>query len=108
MKKSDKDLGGGKINTGRAYDANPAGPLRVGRFLAADLVTHAKHEIGHALGFLRSPAGVRDAAWHNDTDLTAGFEGDDAEAASLLRRLVQNDIPVSDFHLEHDDIEDIF
>lgn len=42
------------------------------------------------------------------TALTAGFHGDDEEAAALLRHLVEQGAPVKSFHEEKADVEDLF
>jgi len=38
----------------------------------------------------------------------ARFKGDDAQARALLKKLVDSSIPVAGFHVEKEDIEDIF
>lgn len=42
------------------------------------------------------------------TSITAGFRGDDEEAAALLRMLVEQGAPVKSFHEEKADVEDLF
>ncbi len=49
---SRENLGGGEINTGRIYTANGGDA-----FGKVDLLTTAKHEIGHALGFNKENPG---------------------------------------------------
>jgi ABC-2 type transport system ATP-binding protein len=102
------------------------GVMEKGRMVAAGTVDEIRAQIGskgvlvvrlvetgdrarEALGKALDESGLVEGIEERPTGtFRARFKGDDAQARSLLKKLIDRDVPIAGFHVEKEDIEDIF